>query len=665
VIERLALAVGPAETMGERAGKLAERYGGDFSGEFAEELVARGSQALDLDGDLQESRRQFEAAYQTAEHNGDTHAMAAAVLGLGGLWVHEHRTAAAGALLDHQLRQALSLVDPRSPLALRLRARLAAETDYRTGGHAAILAVLAEARRGPDPVARVEALSLAHHCLLGPDHDVLRRELAVELVGESHRTVRRSDLLMGLLWHTVDLFLGGEPHAERRLGELRGLLSHDSHLAVGYVVGAIEVMLAIRAGEFARAEAMAWACAERGVTAGDADATGWYGAQLVAIRWYQGRIGELVPMLTELVHSPTLSAVDNSYFGALAVAAATAGDRRAAASALATLCGRDLAEPPRSSTWLVAMNGAVEAAYLLDDAGTAARAYELLRPYAHLPMMASLGVACFGSVHQALGVAALTTGELDLAVEHLSEAVRHNLALRHWPAVATARLRYAQALARRGRSGDAAVWRQARAVAAQEAVALGIPVPDDAGVSEPPELPAVCTRQGRTWRVDWGHRGVVVEHSVGMLHLAVLLANPGREIRAVDLARGPAELGGAGAGELTGGSAQPVLDRVARQEYSRRLETLRAEIDDLDSAGDRTGAARAREERDWLIAELAAATGIGGRPRHFPDSEEKARIAVGKAIRRALRRIADADALIGAHLQASVSTGIRCSYRPA
>jgi hypothetical protein len=664
VIERLALAVRPADAVGERAGELAERY----AGEFAEELVARGSQALDLDGDLQESRRHFEAAYQAAERNGDTHAMAAAVLGLGGLWVHEHRTAAAGALLDHQLRQALSLIDPRSALALRLRARLAAETDYRTGGHAAILAVLAEARRGPDPVARVEALSLAHHCLLGPDHDVQRRGLAVELVGESHRTVRRTDLLIGLLWHTVDLFLGGEPHAERRLGELRSLLSHDRHLAIGYVVGSIEVMLAIRAGEFTRAETMAWSCAERGVAAGDADATGWYGAQLVAIRWYQGRIGELVPMLTDLVHSPTLSTVDNSYFGALAVAAATAGDRRAAASALATLCGQDLAELPRSSTWLVAMNAAVEAAYLLDDADTAARAYELLRPYAHLPMMASLGVACFGSAHQALGVAALTTGELDLAVEHLNEAVRHNLALRHWPAVAIARLRYAQALARRGRSGDAAIWRQARAVAAQEAAALGIPVPDDAGVSEPPELPAVCTRQGRTWRVGWEHRGVVVEHSVGMLHLAVLLANPGREIRAVDLARGPAELGGAAAesvGELVGGSAQPVLDRVARQEYSRRLERLRAEIDDLESAGDRTGAARAREERDWLMAELAAATGIGGRPRHFPDSEEKARIAVGKAIRRALRRVADADASIGAHLQASVSTGIRCSYRPA
>jgi hypothetical protein len=76
VIERRALTVGPGGTTGE----LAEA----FTGEFPEELVARGSQALDLDGDLRESRRQFEAAYEAAEQNGDTHAMAAAVLGLGG-----------------------------------------------------------------------------------------------------------------------------------------------------------------------------------------------------------------------------------------------------------------------------------------------------------------------------------------------------------------------------------------------------------------------------------------------------------------------------------------------------------------------------------------------------------------------------------------------------
>ena len=168
---------------------------------------------------------------------------------------------------------------------------------------------------------------------------------------------------------------------------------------------------------------------------GAADHEWWYGAQLVTIRWYQGRLVELLPMLHDRVHSPVLSAVDNSAVAALAVAAALSGDRTRAASSLAALRGSDLAGLPRSSSWLVTMNGIVEAAYLLEAADVAARAYELLRPYADLPMIGSLGITCFGSAQHALGVAALTSRQLDEAIEHLHAAVQHNLALAHWPAL--------------------------------------------------------------------------------------------------------------------------------------------------------------------------------------------------------------------------------------
>ena len=43
---------------------------------------------------------------------------------------------------------------------MRLRIRLAAETDYQAGEHACVRALLDEARRGEDPRARIEALSL-------------------------------------------------------------------------------------------------------------------------------------------------------------------------------------------------------------------------------------------------------------------------------------------------------------------------------------------------------------------------------------------------------------------------------------------------------------------------------------------------------------------------
>jgi hypothetical protein len=670
-------------------------------------LLADGACALECDGDLATGRRRFDAAYREAERLGDAAAMAAAAIGMGGLWVHEHRTVAGEVLLEDRLHRALSLIDPRSTTGLRLRARLAGEQSYRTGDPGPILAVLDEATA--DPVARAEALSIAHHCLLGPDHGTLRRALAVELVGLSFRTGRRSDLLMGVLWQTVDLFLDADPHAGRRLAELRESLARDDHLAVGFVADAIDVMLAIRTGDLDGAEALARACAERGRAAGDVDATGWYGAQLVAIRWYQGRLVEALPMLTELVDSPTLSAIDNSMLAALAVAAALAGDRPAATSALARLCGADLAALPRSSSWLVSMNGIVEAAHLLGDAETSTRAYELLRPYADLPMVGSLAVACFGSVQHALGVAALTAGELDRAVAHFHAAVRRNLALAHWPAVVLSRQRLAQALALRGGPQDAAEAERQLGAAAREASSAGPagqrsswagtwagpagqrsswagtwagPAGQRSSWAGPAgqrsswagtwagpagqrssavvQVPAArCVREGRRWRVAFGHRSVVVGHRIGLLHLAVLVANPGQEVDATDLAAGLS--GGNGDGG-TGGAApaQPVLDEAAIRRYRTRLAQLPHELD----AARPDRAARAREERDWLLAELAGATGLGGRTRAFPTNAERARIAVGKAIRRAVAHVAEADPVIGEHLAQSIRTGVRCAYWP-
>src|SRR5947208_9801632 len=129
-------------------------------------LLADGAYALACDGDLHEGRRQFDAAYREAERLGDAEAMAVAAIGMGGLWVHEHRTVAGATLLDERLRRALSLVDPRSPTGVRLRARLAGEQSYRTGDPAPILTVLDEAADddATDPVVRAEALSIAHHC---------------------------------------------------------------------------------------------------------------------------------------------------------------------------------------------------------------------------------------------------------------------------------------------------------------------------------------------------------------------------------------------------------------------------------------------------------------------------------------------------------------------
>jgi len=629
--------------------------------------LADGIRAQHEAGDLQASRDSFERAYRLAERAGDAESMALAALGLAGLWVAERRTVTSTVLLEARLQHVLALLDPRSALALRVRTRLAGEADYARGTHAAVLAALDEVRAqqadaagaaGGDPELLAEALRIAHHCLLGPEHVSARRELAVELTKASFRTERHSDLLMGLLWQTADAYCAGDPHAGRLLGELKDHLAQRDHLAVGFVASAIDVMLAIRAGRFADAEALAAVCASRGAAAGDADHAWWSAAQLVTIRWYQGRLTELLPMLDDRVHSPVLSAVDNSAVAALAVAAALSGDRPKAASALAALCGSDLAALPRSSSWLVTMNGVVEAAYLLEEPDVAARAYELLRPHAHLPMIGSLGITCFGSVQHALGVAALTSRQLDLAIEHLTAAVQHNLALAHWPALVASRQRLAQAHVLRGSPGDADAAHRELDAATTEAASAGLPVPDyPAATPAPAPAVAEIQRVGRKWRLTLRGRGVLVEDSIGMVHLAVLIANPRQEIQAADLVAGLAGLSGT-SGEA--GAAQRVLDPEAIAEYRSRLKRLDIEIDELEP--DR--ARQARAERDWLVAQLSSAAGFGGRTRSFPDQPERARVAVGKAIRRALARITEADGVIGEHLRQTVHTGVRCSYWP-
>ncbi|MEV6924286.1 hypothetical protein AB0M46_07220 [Dactylosporangium sp. NPDC051485] len=585
------------------------------------EPVAAATRALHVDGDLHNARRYFDAAWARAEAERDVPAMAEAALGYAGVWVHEHRTGAAAAVLEQRLQRVHALVDPGGALALRIRARLAAERDYREGRADAVLTTLEEARALGDPIAHAEALSLAHHCLLGPEQRLLRREIAVELLGISSRTGRRSDLLLGLLWWTSDLLLDGDRHAERRLAELRGLLRAHEHLAIGYVSAAIEVMCEIRAGRFAEAERLAERCFELGARAGDADAAGWHGGHLVAIRWYQGRLPELRPMLDQLVHWPTLSVVDNAYFAVHAVAAAEAGDLRTAAGALARLRGRSLEELPHSGSWLVTMHGIVEAARILGDADLAAEAYELLRPHAELPAMVSLGIACFGSVHHALGVAAATFGRRDLAEEHLTRAVERNRALGHWPAAEESR-RALQRLA----------------------------------PAEPAR--ASCVRERQHWRLEWDGRPVLVENSVGMLHLAVLLANAGTEIPAVELAMGVTGMAQA-AGSRT--SPQDVLDQEAMRRYRGRVAELRREI---EATSDRRRAAAAERETEALLAELAGSVGIGGRSRRFADNAERARVAVGKAIRRAIAKVEESDPRLGRHLRETVHTGRQCSYRP-
>jgi hypothetical protein len=111
--------------------------------------------------------------------------------------------------------------------------------------------------------------------------------------------------------------------------------------------------------------------------------------------------------------------------------------------------------------------------------------------------------------------------------------------------------------------------------------------------------------------------------------------------------------------------ADPVLDRRAVAEFRARLVELDAEIQEANGDNDIHRAGRARVERDALLAELQAASGLGGRPRRLGDETERARKTVTARIRDALRRIERTHPALADHLRTAVHTGTTCRYAPA
>lgn len=159
-----------------------------------------------------------------------------------------------------------------------------------------------------------------------------------------------------------------------------------------------------------------------------------------------------------------------------------------------------------------------------------------------------------------------------------------------------------------------------------------------------------------------GHR-IRVQGTKGLRYLAELLRNPGVERHVLDLVD---RVEGVGAIDRRAiGDAGEVVDASAREAYRRRIEQLRGECDDALEAGDLEGAEARQGELDHLVAQLAAAFGLGGRERRASSTVEKARLNVTRALRTAIRRVEEVLPEGGALLDRGVRTGTYCAYEPA
>jgi hypothetical protein len=164
----------------------------------------------------------------------------------------------------------------------------------------------------------------------------------------------------------------------------------------------------------------------------------------------------------------------------------------------------------------------------------------------------------------------------------------------------------------------------------------------------------VFRRDGEVWTLAYAGRAVRVRDAKGLRDLAALLARPGRELAVHELVGGPA----------TGGDGIEQADRTAIAAYRRRLAELEEDRAQAAADHDPVRVKRATAERDALLDELAAVTGLGGRTRRIGSDAERMRKAVGNRIRQAVGRIEQVHPELGRHLRVSVRTGTFCRYEP-
>jgi hypothetical protein len=179
-------------------------------------------------------------------------------------------------------------------------------------------------------------------------------------------------------------------------------------------------------------------------------------------------------------------------------------------------------------------------------------------------------------------------------------------------------------------------------------------------------------KTGEVWSFQYEGTTVSLPGRIGIAYIEHLLRSPDRLFGCLEL---QAAVGGNPDGrpvldkkdevELPVASSveDEILDATARKQYKERLDSIEGELLEAERNNDIGQRERLTAEKQKLLEELKAATGLAGRPRTFPSDVEKARKAVSAAIRTALDLIKKHHPELAKHLDDRVDRGAQCCYR--
>lgn len=646
-----------------------------------------------------EAKRLFLQAADVARSWALPDHLARAALGYGGQWTFTGETV--DETLVGMLEEALeALADVDDGMRARLLARLADELYHSDEPERAELhseRAVELARLSGDPTALGQALLARLYALwrpVGPENRAERLALDQEVLHLAERTGDRELALSGRAWRILDLLESGDvASADNQIAAFARTAADLRQPFYLWFVPVFAAMRALMDGRYSAAEQYADEALAAGQRAqGERElaenAVLVHVVQTLLVQRERGpgqrhaeAPDEPAPVRQALEQFPRQAA----WRCAAALRELARGNEGEARAQFELLATDDFRALFTGEGALIAIALAAELCAALGDGVRAGALYRHLLPYAgrHV-LIGHPAMAYQGAVDWYLGLLAAASGDLDMAVRHLDDAVAMHVSVGAAPWVARTQYEQARVRLTRRDPDDAAEATTLLDAASRTATDLGMTPLEDRiraldHVADPvPTEPqgdgrtaGVFRRDGDYWTVALGADTVRVRDVKGMRFLHRLLGEPGREFHVLDLAavsgRGTATAQAAAADGLTvdgTGDAGPLLDAQAKAAYGRRLQDLRADADEAETMGDAARAARAQEEIDALAHELARAVGLGGRDRKAAATAERARVNVSRAIRAAIARIAERSPSLGHHLDSTIRTGTYCSYTP-
>ena len=304
------------------------------------------------------------------------------------------------------------------------------------------------ARAAGDPAALAHTLISASWAILVPDTLQERQRLIDELA----ELAQRLDDPWLSFWAAargvnVGLEAGDRSQVESGLATVRTLEASVPQPYIAWTRRLTESTWAVVQGDLEASEQSAIEIFEVGTAAGEPDVMVTFGGLITAVRYSQGRMGELVEQILQFAGEPDSVAA----WRAGAALALIESGREDEARELAL--DEDLQSIPWDQTWSIAMFLWADACSRLRILDRAGELYELLAP---LPgQLASVGgTPVFGSIAWALGTLAATLGRYEQAEGHFAAAEEIETRIRAPLFLARTRAGWARALVARGRLED-------------------------------------------------------------------------------------------------------------------------------------------------------------------------------------------------------------------